>query len=165
MIHFCRFLCNFFFWTLQIPFVLHNTTHGSCIKVTIFIYGWCQAICSKLRCQMWEFPWCFPNIPNFWPVVYLNNTRSVCYYWEGQLYSPNSFLVASSTFTWIYLCRLIFSICLYYWFIITGCHDYMPQHGKNYVHSENIRMCIYLNKWHVNKTQHVYTSYRNMLPC
>ena len=71
MIHFCRFLCISFFWTLQIAFVVHNTTHGSYIKVTIFICGWCQAICSKLKCQMREFPLCFPNIPNFWPVVYL----------------------------------------------------------------------------------------------
>ena len=63
MIHFCRFLCISFFWTLQILFVVHNTTHASYIKVTIFICGWCQAICSKSRCQMREFPLCFPNIP------------------------------------------------------------------------------------------------------
>ena len=69
MIHFCRFLCIYFFWTLQIPFVVHNTTHVSYIIVTKFICGWCQAICSKLRCQMLEFPLCLPNIPNFWPVV------------------------------------------------------------------------------------------------
>ena len=66
----------YFFWTLQIPFVVHNTTHGSYIKVTIFICGWCQAICSKLKYQMREFPLCFRNIPNFWPVVYIVTTYS-----------------------------------------------------------------------------------------
>ena len=71
MTHFCSFLYIIFFWTLQIPFVIHNTTHGSNIKVTILICGWCQAICSKLKCHMREFPMCFPNIPNFWPVVYI----------------------------------------------------------------------------------------------
>ena len=71
MIHFCRFLCISCFWTLQIAFVVHNTPHGTYIKVTIFIWGWCQATCSKLRCQMGEFRLCFPNIPNFWPVVYV----------------------------------------------------------------------------------------------
>ena len=63
---------HIFFWTLQIAFVVHNTTHGSNIKVTIFICGWCQAICSKLKCQMREFPLCFPNYPNFWPVVFIH---------------------------------------------------------------------------------------------
>ena len=71
MIHLCRFICISFFWTLQIPFVVHNTTHVRYILVTKFICGWCQAICSKLRCKMLEFPLCLPNIPNFWPVVYV----------------------------------------------------------------------------------------------
>ena len=60
-----------FFWTLQIPFVVHNTTHGSYILITIFIGGWSQAIRSKLKCQMREFPLCFSNIPYIWPAVYV----------------------------------------------------------------------------------------------
>ena len=73
MINFCRFLCIslLYLWTLQIPFVVHNTTHVSYIIVTKFIRGWCQAMCSKLRCQMLGFPLCLPNIPNIWPVVYM----------------------------------------------------------------------------------------------
>ena len=87
MIHFCRFLCLSFFWTLQIAFVVHNTTHGGYTKVTIFICGWCQAICGKLKCQMREFPLCFPNIPNFWPVVYIQpilseNTNRMVLIWD-----------------------------------------------------------------------------------
>ena len=87
MIHFCRFLCLAFFWTLQIAFVVHNTTHGSYIKVTIFICGWCQAVCGKLKWQMREFPLCFPNIPNFWTVVYIQpisseNTNRMVLIWD-----------------------------------------------------------------------------------
>ena len=78
MSHFCRFLYISFSWTLQIPFLIHNTTHGSNIKVTMFICGWCQAICSKLKCHMQEFPLCFPNIPNFWPVVYTQIAWDLC---------------------------------------------------------------------------------------
>ena len=77
MKHFCRFLCISFFWTLQIPFVVHKTTHVSYITVTKFICGWCQAICSKLRCQMLEFPLCLPKIPNFCPVVYMETVFNV----------------------------------------------------------------------------------------
>ena len=94
MIHFCRFLCISFFWTLQIAFVVHNTTHGSYIKVTIFICGWCQAICSKLKCQMREFPLCFLNIPNFWPVVYLRPA------WVVNKYGPE---------VWAVLCSAVLS--------------------------------------------------------
>ena len=70
MIHFCRFLCIFIFWILNIPFVAHNTTHRSYTNITTFICGWCQAIRSKLRCKMRDFPE-FRNIPYFWPVMYI----------------------------------------------------------------------------------------------
>ena len=41
----------------------------SCIKVTLLVCGWCQAISSKSKCQIRLFPLCFQNIPYFLPVV------------------------------------------------------------------------------------------------
>ena len=32
--------------------LVHTTTHESCIKVTILVFGWCQAISTKSKWQM-----------------------------------------------------------------------------------------------------------------
>ena len=45
--------------------LVHNTTSECCIKVTIRIYGCCQAISSKSSYQIRMFPLCVPDIPNF----------------------------------------------------------------------------------------------------
>ena len=45
-------------------FFVHNATRGSCIKVTILVCDWCQAISSKSKRQMQAFRLCFPNIPH-----------------------------------------------------------------------------------------------------
>ena len=68
------------------------------IIITKFICGWCQAICSKLRCQMLEFPLCLPNIPNFWPVVYMEGKGLYNVYryplaWKTRLDFTNDSLI------------------------------------------------------------------------
>ena len=58
------------FRTLEIAFFTHNTTRDRCIKITIFVCGWCQAILGIPKSQIRVFPFVFSKYSITFPVVY-----------------------------------------------------------------------------------------------
>ena len=78
-------ICIFKFGHCKLHFFVQNTTPESCIKVTILVCGWCQAIPSKSKCQIRFLPLYFPNIPQFIPAVYVNTAQHCGYWWHGAL--------------------------------------------------------------------------------
>ena len=78
-----------FNWTLQAAFFVHNSTHKSCINDITLVFGWCQVISSKSRCQLRVFPLYFPDIPYFSPVVYQSISKTQTQICVGKYLSPH----------------------------------------------------------------------------
>ena len=60
------------------------------VKITIRVYGWCQAISSKPKYQMRVFPVCFPDVSYFWPVVYINLICFAVLLWWAAFWHPKT---------------------------------------------------------------------------